>query len=74
MQQVTGQDEWLQAVPGEFQLEHEEEFIRGKGYQALGGAVQAGLESPSLEMSKEQLHMALSALGWVTEWVRGWTQ
>lgn len=36
----------------------------------LEWTAQGGLESPSLEVSKEQLDVALSALGRVTRWDR----
>ena len=52
------------AVPGELHVPHQEEFPHGKGGQALEGAAQGGLESPSLEVSLEHLDVALSALGW----------
>lgn len=46
----------------------------GKGAQALAGGAQGGLESPSLEVSKEQLDVVLRALGWWTKWwwLKGW--
>ncbi|RMC01245.1 hypothetical protein DUI87_22194 [Hirundo rustica rustica] len=48
--------------PGEAQVGHQLEFPHGKGGQALSGAALGGLESPSLEVSKESLDKALSAL------------
>ncbi|XP_051629695.1 uncharacterized PE-PGRS family protein PE_PGRS54-like [Manacus candei] len=59
-----------QAGPGEGQVGAEEEFVAGKGGEALAGAAQGGLECPSLEVSQEGLAVALSALGWGTRW--GW--
>lgn len=35
--QGTGERKGLQAVPGEAQAGHQEEFLRGKGAQALQG-------------------------------------
>ncbi|RMC08343.1 hypothetical protein DUI87_14585 [Hirundo rustica rustica] len=55
-----------QAVPGEAQVGHQEEFLHGKHGQELSGAAQGGVgESPLLEVSKEgREEVALSALGW----------
>ncbi|XP_051629844.1 uncharacterized protein LOC127463867 isoform X2 [Manacus candei] len=47
------------AVPGEAQMGQEEEFLPGKGGQALAGAAQGGLECPALEVSQEGLAVAL---------------
>ncbi|RMB91888.1 hypothetical protein DUI87_31698 [Hirundo rustica rustica] len=57
-------EEVQKTVPREGQGGHQQEFLHGKGGQALEGAAQGGLESPPLEVSKEQLEVALSALGW----------
>lgn len=43
-------------------------FGNVEGCQALEGAAQGDLESPSLEVFKEELDMALNALVRVTRW------
>lgn len=66
-----------QAEAGKVQVGHQKEFIHGNSAQALEGAVQGGGETaPSLELFKEQLNVALSALVWLTKlgWVIGCTQ
>lgn len=61
---------------GEVQDGHQEKFIHGKDGQEMEGAVQGGLESPSLEASKKGLDVALSTTGWLTRRgsFTGWTQ
>lgn len=71
-------------MPGKVQAGHQQEFLHGKGRGALEGAAQGGLESPSLEVPKEQLDTALTAAvgighrldsvvseGFPTSWILG---
>lgn len=50
-----------QAMRGEAQVGHQKEFLLGQRGQALEGATQECLESPSLEVSRAFLDVALWA-------------
>lgn len=51
---------------GRLRLDLRKNFFMEKAFWPLEGAAQGGLESSSLEVSKERLDMALSAVVWLT--------
>lgn len=55
------------SLPGEALVGHQDGLLHGKGGQALKGLPRAGMEFPSLEVSRKGLDVELSAVVWLTK-------
>lgn len=65
-----------QAVLGEIQDGHQEEFLQRRVTRLWNGLPRETVESLSLELFKERLDVSLSAMVWFTRWclVKGSTR